>query len=111
MIDRRYHRSLQLFTWLACGAMTVKLVFFTEYGTKRGRTQPHVFTGVRLLSFLCSLLSGLVSHSKWMAAGILQIQQYADKTLDEFFGVEEIAKQAGPSKDASPAETTTSDRH
>lgn len=47
MIDRRYHRSLQLFTWGACAAMTVKLVLFTDYSTRRGREHPHVFTDVR----------------------------------------------------------------
>lgn len=47
MIDRRYHRSLQVFSWVACGAMTAKLVLFTEYGTRRGHGEhEHVFTGV-----------------------------------------------------------------
>lgn len=62
MIERKYHRSLQLFSWVACGAMAVKLVLFTEYGTQRRRgpaalgleepadarePPPHVFTAVR----------------------------------------------------------------
>ncbi|GAB9464389.1 hypothetical protein Gpo141_00001820 [Globisporangium polare] len=84
MIDRRYHRSLQLFTWGACAAMTTKLVFFTDYSTRRGRTQPHVFT---------------------------DLQQYADRKLDEFFGVDLIAKdtQQPPAAAASkPAATTES---
>ncbi|TYZ59900.1 hypothetical protein PybrP1_009213 [[Pythium] brassicae (nom. inval.)] len=67
MIDRRYHRSLQLFTWGACAAMTVKLVLFTDYSTRRGREQPHVFT---------------------------DLQKFADRKLDEFFGVDSIADAA-----------------
>ncbi|ETM02326.1 hypothetical protein L917_01190 [Phytophthora nicotianae] len=70
MIDRRYHRSLQVFSWVACAAMTAKLVLFTEYGTRRGHGEhEHVFTG---------------------------IQRYADNQLDKFFGVEDIKKQARP---------------
>uniref|UniRef100_K3WLJ1 Uncharacterized protein n=1 Tax=Globisporangium ultimum (strain ATCC 200006 / CBS 805.95 / DAOM BR144) TaxID=431595 RepID=K3WLJ1_GLOUD len=72
MIDRRYHRSLQLFTWGACAAMTTKLVFFTDYSTRRGREHPHVFT---------------------------DIQKFADKKLDEFFGVDSIVAS---SKDQQP---------
>lgn len=62
MIDRRYHRSLQLFTWGACAAMTTKLVFFTDYSTRRGRTQPHVFTDVR-----CRTIQRITTawHSWW----------------------------------------------
>lgn len=61
MIDRRYHRSLQLFTWAACAAMTTKLVLFTDYSTRRGRTQPHVFTDVRPHAF-CSLPIGIAQQ-------------------------------------------------
>ncbi|DAZ98259.1 TPA: hypothetical protein N0F65_008944 [Lagenidium giganteum] len=64
MIDRRYHRSLQVFTWLACGAMTAKLVLFTDFNTRRPKGEEHVFTG---------------------------LQRYADRKLDEFFGVDAIA--------------------
>ncbi|CAH0479072.1 unnamed protein product [Peronospora belbahrii] len=68
MIDRRYHRSLQVFSCIACTAMTIKLVLFTDYNSQRGhREREHVFSG---------------------------IQQYTDKQLDKFFGVEDIKKQA-----------------
>uniref|UniRef100_A0AAV1V759 Uncharacterized protein n=1 Tax=Peronospora matthiolae TaxID=2874970 RepID=A0AAV1V759_9STRA len=68
MIDRRYHRSLQVFSWAACAAMTAKLVLFTDYSSRRGHGEhDHVFSG---------------------------IQRYTDKQLDRFFGVEDIKKQA-----------------
>ncbi|KAL7682972.1 hypothetical protein Plhal304r1_c045g0126171 [Plasmopara halstedii] len=67
MIDRRYHRSLQVFSWAACAAMTAKLVFFTDYNKRRGHSHhDHVLTG---------------------------IQRYTEKQLDIFFGVEDIKKQ------------------
>ncbi|KAF4318750.1 hypothetical protein BBO99_00007021 [Phytophthora kernoviae] len=75
MIDRRYHRSLQVFSWVACGAMTTKLVLFTDYNSRRGEHE-HVFTG---------------------------IQRYADKQLDKFFGVEDIKKQASPDQQSFSA--------
>ncbi|KAI9905865.1 hypothetical protein PsorP6_014118 [Peronosclerospora sorghi] len=85
MLDRRYHRSLQVFSWLACAAMTTKLVLFTEYNTRHGHPEhPHVFTG---------------------------IQQYTDKQLDRFFGVEDIKKQAQlnqqQASDACSSQATT----
>ena len=57
MIDRRYHRSLQVFSWVACGAMTAKLVLFTDYGSRRGhgREQEHVFSGVHEAVVMASL--------------------------------------------------------
>lgn len=164
MIDRRYHRSLQLFTWGACAAMTTKLVFFTDYSTRRGRTQPHVFTDVRpaitlllvnlslpaatnvkaqlslqhtvragarhgvpipdpsalvFALFACDVyvrpialqcLGG--SNERFYNCGSReQLQQYADRKLDEFFGVDLIAKdtQQPPAAAASkPAATTES---
>ncbi|RLN37568.1 hypothetical protein BBJ28_00005693 [Nothophytophthora sp. Chile5] len=75
MIDRRYHRSLQVFSWVACAAMTAKLVLFTEYGARRGHgQQEHVFSG---------------------------IQRYTDKKLDQFFGVEDIKQQVPPEQQAA----------
>ncbi|CAH0493434.1 unnamed protein product [Peronospora farinosa] len=68
MIDRRYHRSLQVFSWVACGAMTAKMVLFTDFSSRRGHDEhEHVFS---------------------------EIQRYTDKQLDKFFGVEDIKKQA-----------------
>ncbi|TDH68163.1 hypothetical protein CCR75_008987 [Bremia lactucae] len=68
MIDRRYHRSLQVLSWVACAAMTSKLVLFTEFGNRRGHGKhEHVFSG---------------------------IQRYTDKQLDKFFGVEDIQRKA-----------------
>ncbi|CAI5732520.1 unnamed protein product [Peronospora destructor] len=75
MIHRRYHRSLQVFSWAACGAMTVKLVLFTDFSSRRGHSEhDHVFSG---------------------------IQRYTDKQLDKFFGVEDIKKQARPDQQSS----------
>ncbi|KAH7469260.1 hypothetical protein PRIC1_000071 [Phytophthora ramorum] len=75
MIDRRYHRSLQVFSWVACAAMTAKLVLFTDYNSRRGRGEhEHVFSG---------------------------IQKYTDKQLDKFFGVEDIKKQVQPDQQQS----------
>ncbi|KAG7396033.1 hypothetical protein PHYBOEH_002856 [Phytophthora boehmeriae] len=55
--------------------MTVKLVLFTDYNSRRGMGEhEHVFTG---------------------------IQRYADKQLDRFFGVEDIKKQASPAEQQS----------
>ncbi|KAE8894983.1 hypothetical protein PF010_g1109 [Phytophthora fragariae] len=87
MIDRRYHRSLQVFSWVACGAMTAKLVLFTEYNSRRGHGEhEHVFTG---------------------------IQRYADKQLDKFFGVEDIKQHAQqPEHQSSSAPSSaTSDKN
>ncbi|TMW57097.1 hypothetical protein Poli38472_003022 [Pythium oligandrum] len=77
MIDRKFQRPLHLFSWIACGAMTVKLVLFTEFN-KRHPDQPHVFTG---------------------------IQKYADEKLDEFFGVQKIVQKA-EEKDDGASKTT-----
>ncbi|KAJ0408186.1 hypothetical protein ATCC90586_006496 [Pythium insidiosum] len=65
MIDRKFQRPLQLFSWVVCGAMAVKLVLFTEYNSRR--PGPHVFS---------------------------ELQAYADKKLDDFFGVDAIAQHA-----------------
>ncbi|POM73219.1 LOW QUALITY PROTEIN: Glycosyl hydrolase [Phytophthora palmivora] len=76
MIDRRYHRSLQVFSWVACAAMTAKMVLFTEYGSRRGDHE-HVFSG-----------------------------RYTDKQLDKFFGVEDIKKQTQPNQLSSNTPAT-----
>jgi hypothetical protein len=48
MIDRKYHKSLQIFSWVACGTMSIKLLFFTEHNTSRLTAgEPHVLTNVR----------------------------------------------------------------
>ncbi|GLD96444.1 hypothetical protein PINS_up005127 [Pythium insidiosum] len=73
MIDRKFQRPLQLFSWVACGAMAVKLVLFTEYNSRR--PGPHVFS---------------------------EVQAYADKKLDEFFGVDAIAQQASGEEKVEP---------
>lgn len=109
MIDRKFQRPLHLFSWVACGAMTVKLVLFTEWN-KRHPGQPHVFTGVRKNAGSTCKKKSLVAGGIWTetcCVSCWQVQEYADKKLDEFFGVETLVDKAAsssPPQDSKPSE-------
>nr|CCA13963.1 AlNc14C1G99 [Albugo laibachii Nc14] len=92
MIDRRYHKALELFSYVVCAAMATKIVFFTEFKNPVAKSTSRRFSAKSESREKSKQMDDHETNYTHVFSGL---QDFADRQMDRFFRVDQLREKQG----------------